>query len=302
MITLVQLQYFQIVAELQHITRAAETLNVSQTAVSAVLARLESELDTKLFDKDGRNIRLNEQGQLFKPFADNILTQVDEARRVLTMSDRSQKETIVCSLLAAEYYYDIFCAFQIKHPHVRLVHKEYPAFELQAKINCEEIDFAIEGSLLPDLTNLAYYKLADNRIYVAIPKNHPLADRETVKATDIQHESFCALCPANTFRQICDAICYRAGFIPNIVSECSDSTLLGHTASSLNTLFFCGAQRIITQQKDERFCFVPLDEPDASHPMIIYWKKGRKLSDAQVQFLDIWKKRYAEKLTEENPE
>ena len=58
-----QLHYFQIVAEEEHISRAAEKLHISQPSLSTTIRRLESELDTPLFDRRGRNIYLNKAGQ-----------------------------------------------------------------------------------------------------------------------------------------------------------------------------------------------------------------------------------------------
>lgn len=55
---LLQLQYFITLAECQHMTRAANSLMVSQPSLSNTLSRIEKELDVKLFDRQGRNIVL----------------------------------------------------------------------------------------------------------------------------------------------------------------------------------------------------------------------------------------------------
>ena len=60
--TLDQLRIFVSVAEREHMTRAAETLNVAQSAVSTVIAKLEGDLELRLFERAGRNVRLALQG------------------------------------------------------------------------------------------------------------------------------------------------------------------------------------------------------------------------------------------------
>lgn len=61
---LLQLQYFIAIAEYQHITKAAAHLHVSQPSLSNTLSRIENELGTQLFDRQGRNIVLNDSGKI----------------------------------------------------------------------------------------------------------------------------------------------------------------------------------------------------------------------------------------------
>ena len=60
-----QLKYFEIVAKHEHITRAAEELHIAQPSLSKAISRLEAELGVELFDRQGRNIKLNSFGRVF---------------------------------------------------------------------------------------------------------------------------------------------------------------------------------------------------------------------------------------------
>ena len=71
--TLEQLRIFVAVAERQHVTQAAAELHLTQSAVSSAIAALEARHDVRLFDRVGRNIVLNQNGQVF----------LEEARAVL---------------------------------------------------------------------------------------------------------------------------------------------------------------------------------------------------------------------------
>lgn len=62
---LTQLQYFQILAREENMSRAAEKLHVAQPAISASMSRLEKELDARLFDRKGRKIVLNPPERFF---------------------------------------------------------------------------------------------------------------------------------------------------------------------------------------------------------------------------------------------
>ncbi len=60
-----QLEYFKTVAEMQHMTQAAEKLNISQPALSKSISNIEQEIGVPLFDRQGRSINLNRYGKLF---------------------------------------------------------------------------------------------------------------------------------------------------------------------------------------------------------------------------------------------
>jgi DNA-binding transcriptional LysR family regulator len=63
-----QLQYFKILAQEEHYTRAAQMLSITQPSLSHAIAQLEEELGTRLFEKKGRNIVLTRYGKLFLPY------------------------------------------------------------------------------------------------------------------------------------------------------------------------------------------------------------------------------------------
>ncbi len=81
--TLEQLRVFVAVAERQHVTRAAHALNLAQSAVSASVAALESQYETRLFHRIGRGIELTEGGRLFLAEARAVLARAAAAELVL---------------------------------------------------------------------------------------------------------------------------------------------------------------------------------------------------------------------------
>ncbi len=81
--TLEQLRIFAAVAEHEHMTRAAQHLNLTQSATSAAIAALENRYATKLFDRVGRRIALTEAGRLFLVEAKAVLTRAATAETVL---------------------------------------------------------------------------------------------------------------------------------------------------------------------------------------------------------------------------
>ena len=78
-----QLKCFLEVARLEHITQAAEQLHITQPALSKVIARLEDDLGVKLFDREGKNIRLNEYGRVALRYAQRIMYTIGDLQAEL---------------------------------------------------------------------------------------------------------------------------------------------------------------------------------------------------------------------------
>ena len=82
-----QLKYFREVAEREHVTRAAEKLFVSQSAISRAVTQLEKELGVPLFYRQGRAVVLSRYGRLF-------LEHVNRALSILESGKRDRKSVV----------------------------------------------------------------------------------------------------------------------------------------------------------------------------------------------------------------
>ena len=80
-----QLITFITVSELKNYSRSADHLNVTQPAVTARIQKLETELDCKLFSRDGKKINLTEEGHALLPFARKIVGYVNEAKQTINL-------------------------------------------------------------------------------------------------------------------------------------------------------------------------------------------------------------------------
>ena len=75
---LLQLRYFLVAAQYQHITKAAEHLRIAQPALSQSIHRLEAELGVPLFTRQNRSIELNEEGRFLQQRLIPILHSLDQ--------------------------------------------------------------------------------------------------------------------------------------------------------------------------------------------------------------------------------
>lgn len=98
------LEIFVEVCDQQSMSAAAQTLGMSQPAISAAVSSLEKEYDTKLFIRRGRTLQLSEQGRRLRQYADVILEQYDRAWDSLHEQHSEESYTIAMTPLASELF------------------------------------------------------------------------------------------------------------------------------------------------------------------------------------------------------
>lgn len=83
LMTITQLEYFLVAANLQHYNQAAEVLNISESSLSRSIRVLENELGVTLFDRVGRNVELTHAGKILQSHAERILNEISVTSRKL---------------------------------------------------------------------------------------------------------------------------------------------------------------------------------------------------------------------------
>ena len=116
---LLQLRYFAEVARLGSYTRAAEALHVSQPSLSQTVRRLEKELGTRLFWKEGRKIRLTENGRSFYTRIVSVLRELDEASaHVTARKEHLQGNINIGTYMSLSPLLECIRAFAQQYPEV----------------------------------------------------------------------------------------------------------------------------------------------------------------------------------------
>nr|WP_272950440.1 LysR family transcriptional regulator [Companilactobacillus halodurans] len=91
---LLQLRYFSMVAKTENVSRSARILHISQPSLSRALNELETELNVKLFVRNGHSLKLNENGLIFKKYVNHALKIIDESVIELKRKNDAQKDKV----------------------------------------------------------------------------------------------------------------------------------------------------------------------------------------------------------------
>ena len=183
-LTLLALSYFQKTAELQHLTRAAEALHISQPSLSHTIKVLETELGVPLFSRSGRNIVLTRYGEILLRHTNRIMQELHGAQKELADTKEAQKLTVTISLFAASMIIpafltllkeDIMLAMPDTDPHARKSSVNLDEFEKAGFISLEA------GSSLRTITDF-YCRMAGFVPHVVLESDSPMTVREFIRA------------------------------------------------------------------------------------------------------------------------
>jgi DNA-binding transcriptional LysR family regulator len=174
--TLEQLRIFVAVAERGHMTRAAESLGMTQSAVSAAVRALENQYGTQLFDRIGRGIELTEIGQRFLPEARAVLNRAATARS--SLADLSETTRGALSIAASQTIASYWLPRRLT-----AFHGAYPDVRLHISIgNTRQVEQAVaDGSADVGLVEgrtqhpaLSRLHVDDDRLVLVVSSAHPL--------------------------------------------------------------------------------------------------------------------------------
>ncbi len=181
--TLEQLRVFVAVAERQHVTRAAEALNLAQSAASAAIAALEARHGAKLFHRVGRGIELTETGALFLVEARAVLARAEAAELVLSELGGLKRGTLAvqASQTISGYWLPRhLVAFRRAHPGIEIRLTIGNTAQVAAAVHegTAELGF-VEGQV--DDPVLLRHQVARDQLVVVVGLEHPWASLDRVQ-------------------------------------------------------------------------------------------------------------------------
>ena len=181
------LRYFLAVARLQHVTRAADALHVTQSTLSHQLRQLEELLGVELFDRVGRGVQLTEAGRTFQTYATRALLEVEDgatAVRELGSLLRGNLRVGVIHTYNATLLPPALARFINAHPGVHVVVEDLPALAIEQDIADGRLDLGIAFAPAghPDIVAEPLFEEA---LILAVPPRHPAAPRSHIAAAEL---------------------------------------------------------------------------------------------------------------------
>jgi DNA-binding transcriptional LysR family regulator len=290
-----QLEYMVQIAEEKNITKAAEKLFITQSALNQQLLKLEKDLGSPLFYRSRTNWHLTEVGEIYISSAKEILGLKKETYN--RISDLiNMKNTHLSIGLTPERGISMFASvypqFHKLHPNVIVEPMELSVRQQETMINRRELDIGFL-TLSDDMqkTDNVYTSILKEDIIVALPSTHPLAEKgsiygELLKAIDLRllrDDNFVLISKGSTIREAINPIFQDAGFSPRLLFETrSCQTLINMVNKNLCCTIL--PEHYAIDSKDVVYFSLP-QKPQLR--LVAMHKKGVYLSKAADDFIRL---------------
>lgn len=279
------LRFFCLTAEMEHVTKAAEKLKVSQPFLTRVISNLEKEIGLSLFDNVGRKIRLNENGEAFYVQAKKILSEMDELNleigRMLDRHNRSIR--ILCNM--SSYSPELIMAFRKKYPSYTIAIEYASTKEIMNAITVGDADFAFCSPPIIDdpLKGLKTDLVFCEHCSILLPPGHSLIGKENISFEDIKDEQLITSPKGTGLRINIERVFGTYNVRPNIVCESNDMDLI--LRSVRDGMGYAIIPRWQVYSKPElRACCVNVDLPEACAYIGISYNTNPAIGAACVDF------------------
>jgi len=229
MLDVKRLRILREVAEHGSFSSAADSLHLTQSAVSQQIAALERETGTILVDRNRGHLRLTDPGEALVRHAEAVLGRLDEAERELheIAGLRSGRVRMVSFPTAgATLMVKAVASFRRKHPGIELGLTEAEPEESIPELRAGEHDLALVYDYvnvpLAEDRDLERTFLLEEHMQLALPKDHRLAGRKSVQLSELADETWIiGTCAASCSDNI-KLACRQAGFEPEVGFESND--------------------------------------------------------------------------------
>ncbi len=231
-----RLAQFASVARREHVTRAAQEMQIPQSTLSRALVRLEQDLGVDLFARRGRSVSLTPAGRTFLGSVERALGEVARAADAVRADADPASGKVAFGFLhtmGSETVPGLIRAFRADHPGIRFSLVQTYGEAMLERLRAGELDLCLT-SPVPDQPGLVGCRLDEQRLRLVVPEDHRLAARRRVRLAEAAEEAFVTLEPGFGLRHITDELCRAAGFRPRVAFEGEEAeTLRGLVAAGL---------------------------------------------------------------------
>lgn len=257
-----KLKYFYTTAKLEHITKAAEIMHISQPSLTQALHLLERELGVPLFKKQGRRIALTEYGIYLMKRLDTLLPEFDNLPNELNQLKNEVNKTVKLNILAAStFVINALKQYKKKNPDVIF---DFEQNEL--KSDCD-ILITTNSAKSSNTQNCIKHCSKKEKIFIAVPKESKYSKYSSVNLADLKNENFIMLSAARLFGVICNKFCTLAGFSPKILFE-SDSPSAVQNIISMGAGISFWPEFSWGKIKNKNIVLLPISSPNCQRDLI----------------------------------
>ncbi len=283
-----QLEYFKVTCKYENISKAAQELHVSQSAISKSIKELEKEFEISLFNRYNNSLLLTPEGRDFLTLVDKVLSEVDllytSARDINNNNNviRVGVSPLVGSCLLPPFYQEL----QDYDTSITLDTTELNTNKILTEIENENIDVGLIASNEVNLSRLGYIHLLDVSLVFCTNIANKLATNKAISFNMLTDEPLVLIRPDSVENKLLLERFRDAEVIPNILLYSDQVYTIQHFINHEIASSFL--YNIIVPRNNE-IVQIPLEDPIILNIGLI-WKKDRYLHSGIRKLINASKK------------
>lgn len=276
-----QLQHMVALAEEQHFTRAAQRVNIVQSALSTSIRQLETELEAQLFVRSTRQVRLTAAGKLFLVKAKVALAAIGDARDAVAALQGLRRGTLsIGTMQSLPAFLDLPALieeFHARHPDIEVRLCQGASSGLLAQVRNGSLDIAFVPVTEP-AEDVATTMIACEALVVVCAPGHPLAGCVNVPLTELRTQPFVDFEPDWGTRKLVDRGFMEAGIERRIAFEVNDlETLLELVRRGMGIALL---PEVVAQSRRPAVGIAELAEPEMCWELVVAYAAAGTASQA----------------------
>ncbi|MBF2675010.1 LysR family transcriptional regulator [Listeria marthii] len=230
------LRYFVTLAHMEHYTKAAEKLLITQPSLSHAISSLEQELGIALFEKEGRNIGLSKAGKVFLDYVEESLDMLDTgvATTKKAANGEGQIDLAFLQTLGTSLVPKLVQEFLQTEPekNIDFVFHTGVSIDIIQGLKEKKFDIGI-CSKLENERNIHFTPIAKQELVLIVPKGHPLAEKDWIDLSETVDYPHIAFSKKSGLRPIIDELFRKIGADYKIAYEIEvDQVIAGMVAQN----------------------------------------------------------------------
>ncbi|SFD39423.1 DNA-binding transcriptional regulator, LysR family [Lentibacillus persicus] len=184
-----QLVTFLTVAQYKSYSKAAIMLEVTQPTITSRIKTLEEILDCSLFERNGHEIILTREGELFTDYAHNILSYMDYSREIPKMLKNPSIKIGFTPGYSYSFITEVLKTIQaVKDIDIQII-EGHDSVSLNERALAGEIDLIFTREILTNTPDITSEYLFDNNLVCVLPSDHRLSNKHILSTSDLKGET-----------------------------------------------------------------------------------------------------------------
>lgn len=277
------------VAQLHSFSQAAAQLGYTQSAVSTQIAKLESELNTTLFDRVGHKIYLTENGQYFQQYVQNVLLLTENLNHHVTHTHDlyGTIRLATSDSLCSSFFTPLFIEFQKLHPHVQLHIRTGLTHDMLEWLLHNEIDLIYTLDHCIRRSDLVVLKENPESAYFYVAASHPLLQQSTLILEDLTSYPIYLTEAGVSYRQLLDQVLAEAGLSLVPAVESGNIQVIRELILNTHGIGFIPAFAVKEDVRMGRLAPLVLENLHITVWKQLIHHKGKALTPAMEKFITL---------------